>query len=153
MKRVILIVMGLGFAMQSWGQINTKVFTLDLGEPHKESITVEDNNSKKLTIKSKELLAFKLKNGNPYKYKYVINHQLIDFFGMQGYNPMDSIGKVFMRSNNVTDDSLFNENIDTTGIEDEIKKLEEKKNVLVRNKEKGLKGTWDFEINKINEPV
>lgn len=68
MKKVLLIVFALGFAVQGWGQ-ETKVFTLDLGEPHKESITVEGDNSTRLVIKTKELLAFKLKNGNPYKYK------------------------------------------------------------------------------------
>jgi hypothetical protein len=46
-----------------------------------------------LVINTKELLAFKLINGNPYKYKYVINHQFINFFEGQNENPLQLINK------------------------------------------------------------
>ena len=49
--------------------------------------------NKKLVIKSRELLAFNLKNGNPYKYTYIINHKMVNFFEGQVYNPLDSVGK------------------------------------------------------------
>ena len=68
-------------------QIKTKVFTLDLGKPHKGSLTVLKENeddtlvdiTPRLVIKNSELLSFNLINGNPYKYNYIINHKLVNF--------------------------------------------------------------------------
>lgn len=134
MRKVLLIVIALGFAVQVWGQ-ETKVFTLDLGEPHKESITVEGDNSTRLVIKTKELLAFKLKNGNPYKYKYVINHKLVDFFEGQGYNPLDSIGQVLVGNNSATYDFNTTEELRKKEIRDRIQKLEDEKAILIKKKE------------------
>lgn len=82
-------------------QIKTKVFTLDLGKPHKGSLTVLKENeddtlvdiTPRLVIKNSELLSFNLINGNPYKYNYIINHKLVNFFEGQVYNPLDSVGK------------------------------------------------------------
>jgi tetratricopeptide (TPR) repeat protein len=153
MRKVLLIVFALGFAVQVWGQ-ETKVFTLDLGEPHKESITVEGDNSTRLVIKTKELLAFKLKNGNPYKYKYVINHKLVDFFEGQGYNPLDSMGQVLVGNNAVANgNNIIEERLDTAQIKAAIKELEEERATLVKNKESGLKGVWDFKINNIDRRI
>jgi hypothetical protein len=94
MKKKILSVIFLLFVLQSWGQIKTKVFTLNLGEPTTNSLKDSVDESTNLVVKSKELLAFKLVNGNPYKYKYVINHKFVNLFEGQEYNPLDSIGKI-----------------------------------------------------------
>lgn len=115
-KTITFLLLFLGtFYLQA--QIDTKVFTLDLGKPHKGSLRVQTeeevseskskqadddddddddttiHTNKKLVIKSRELLAFNLINGNPYKYSYIINHKVVNFFEGQVYNPLDSVGK------------------------------------------------------------
>lgn len=77
--------------VKSQAQIKTKVFTLNLGEHTLNSLRDSVNSNSKLVIKAKEPLSFKLVNGNPYKYKYVINHKFVNFFDGQGYNPLDSL--------------------------------------------------------------
>lgn len=74
------------------GTIRTTYFVLDLNSPSESSFQ-KSNKDGKLSIKSNELLAFKLKNGNPFKYKYVINHRLVDLFEDASYNPYDSISQ------------------------------------------------------------
>lgn len=76
--------------VKSQAQIKTKVFTLNLGEPTLNSLRDSVNSNSKLVIKAKEPLAFKLVNGNPYKYKYVINHDLITFF-KSDENPLENV--------------------------------------------------------------
>lgn len=153
MKAKLTIIIPLLFLVQVCrGQINSKVFTLDLGKPHENSITVKDDNSPRLVVKTKEPLAFKLVNGNPYKYKYVINHKLVNFFEGQGYNPLDSIGQVLIGNHSATDgNNIITES--TAKIEAAIKELKVKKEILVKKKESGLKGVWDFEINKIDVQI
>ncbi|WP_312298476.1 hypothetical protein [Chryseobacterium sp.] len=94
MKTKILLLLLLGWVGVVYGQIQNKVFVLDLKQPHSNSLKAEENDSKnQLVINTKELLAFKLVNGNPYKYKYVINHQFINFFEGQNENPLQVINK------------------------------------------------------------
>lgn len=99
MKTKIILILSFVFAIQSQAQIQTKVFTLNLGEPTLNSLRDSINSNSKLVIKAKEPLAFKLVNGNPYKYKYVINHRFVNFFEGQGYNPIDSVGKIIGNPN------------------------------------------------------
>lgn len=75
-------------------QIKTSVFTLDLGRPTSGSMLSSDPTEKRLVIPTKTLLSFRLINGNPYKYNYVINHRMVDFFQGQAYNALDSIAKL-----------------------------------------------------------
>lgn len=113
MKQIILILVPLLFSIALFAQndknqnpssdnvqekkIKTTVFTLNLGEPTENALTNSDK-SKRLVLPTKNPLAFKLINGNPYKYKYVINHSLVDFFKDQAYNPLDSISKLTTKS-------------------------------------------------------
>ena len=89
--KLFLFVLFFVLFVKSQAQIQTKVFTLNLGEPTLNSLRDSVNSNSKLVIKAKEPLAFKLVNGNPYKYKYVINHKFVNFFDGQGYNPLDSL--------------------------------------------------------------
>lgn len=94
MKAKILLLFLLSWAGVILGQIQSKVFVLDLKQPHSNSLKVEGSDlENQLVINTKELLAFKLINGNPYKYKYVINHQFINFFEGQNENPLQLINK------------------------------------------------------------
>ena len=81
MKKLILLLFAFGFAVQVLAQdsIKTSVFILDLGNPTRHSLNTTDK-SNKLVFPSRNLLAFELKNGNPYKYRYAINSNVISFF-------------------------------------------------------------------------
>lgn len=148
--KFILAIMTFSFMVQGRGQVKTKVFTLDLGEPHKEAIKAEDDNATRLVVKAKEPLAFRLVNGNPYKYKYVINHKLIDFFEGRGYNPLDSIAKKTVAGYGSEQASGYLGTEGSSGkienIETEIKKLDQERIRLQENKRNGLKGGWDSQI-------
>lgn len=143
-KTITFLLLFLG-AYYAQAQIDTKVFTLDLGKPHKGSLRVqiEDNDTKKdstprLVIKTRELLAFNLVNGNPYKYSYIVNHRLVNFFEGQGYNALDSVAKMIKTSkaNLATNDTS---NADTSN-EDRIKNINQRisdltiKNSALQNK-------------------
>ncbi|WP_265429638.1 hypothetical protein [Chryseobacterium sp. YIM B08800] len=114
MRTKILLLFLFGWVGMVSAQIETKVFELDLGKPSKNALTATDS-SNKLVIKTNQLLSFDLKNANPYKYKYVINHRFVDLYEGQGYNPLDSIGKVVPIKNAMTqnsekkNDSIFQE--------------------------------------------
>nr|WP_298923035.1 hypothetical protein [uncultured Allomuricauda sp.] len=68
--------------IDSCKQVRTKVFELDLGLPHERSLMpiCVEKGFQGLMIKSKQLLAFNLINTNPYKYDYIIENELVDFF-------------------------------------------------------------------------
>lgn len=124
--KLFLTVLFFVLFVKSQAQIQTKVFTLNLGEPTLNSLRDSVNSNSKLVIKAKEPLAFKLVNGNPYKYKYVINHRFVNFFEGQGYNPIDSVGKIIGNpniSNKVVDEKTKLEN-QIKVKEQELKKVE-----------------------------
>lgn len=91
MKTTILILAIFLFGIIGYSQVKTKVIIVDLSEPNKNSIKIyegllcenEDNckcKSKWLSVKSKEMVAIKLINGNPFKYTYKIDTKNISFF-------------------------------------------------------------------------
>lgn len=105
MKKSITIIAVLLFVINSFGQenkpskkqsqpknIKTSVFTLDLGNPSENSLQNSDS-SESLVLPSKNPLAFKIENGNPYKYRYVINSKVVSFFDDVKVNYFDSISK------------------------------------------------------------
>ncbi|MFZ2285086.1 MAG: hypothetical protein WAV86_14530 [Lutibacter sp.] len=162
--KILLILIIVGFAVQSYAQIKTKVFTLNLGEPTLNSIGDSVNSNSRLIIKAREPLAFKLINGNPYKYKYVINHKLVNFFEGQSYNPLDSIKtKSFAGINSETTNGYIGtegSNGDKEKLVDKINTLQKQKKIFNESKKRGLKSNtnWDDrikevdnEINKLNE--
>jgi hypothetical protein len=83
-------------------------------------------------LPSKSPLAFNLINGNPYKYKYVINHKLINFFEGQGYNPFDSIAKMLEKSSISKSGSRAPASLDTLGVA-YISKAENAINIINQN--------------------
>ncbi len=87
MKTKIFILCFLFFAFIGYSQVATKIVTVDLSKPHNKTIQVcEDSlckiidSSKWLSVKSKDLVAIKLINGNPFKYTYKIDTKNISFF-------------------------------------------------------------------------
>lgn len=88
MKTTLFILYFLFFGFIGYSQVKTKVVTVDLSKPHKNSIKIcedlkcenEDNcKSKWLSIKSRDMVSIKLVNGNPLKYNYKIDTKNISF--------------------------------------------------------------------------
>jgi len=94
MKKLLLFISFLAMSVPGMAQIKTEVFTLDLKAPTAQNALTSSGGKKKLVLKTNELLAFSLIDGNPYRYRYVINHKLVNFFENQQTNPFDSIMKV-----------------------------------------------------------
>lgn len=66
--------------------ITTSVITLDLSNPHKNSVK-HSLGRNKLVVKNRNPLAFDLINGNPYRFRYVLNFQKINLFTNVTFNP------------------------------------------------------------------
>ena len=88
MKTTLFILYFLFFGFIGYGQVKTKIVTVDLSKPHENSIKIcedlkcenKDNcKSKWLSIKSKDMVSVKLINGNPLKYNYKIDTKNISF--------------------------------------------------------------------------
>ena len=132
MKKITLLLL---FALLSnlvQSQIKTKVFTLNLEVPTGKALLGSDSINTRLVLPSKSPLAFNLINGNPYKYKYVINHKLINFFEGQGYNPFDSIAKMLEKSSKSKSGSRAPASLDTLEVA-YISKAENATNIINQN--------------------
>ncbi len=109
MKTRLLLIGILLINISMFGQIETKVFTLDLSKPSKNSLTVAPipplvpavpgaptpivDTKKTLSFWSRQPIQFELVNGNPFKYKYVLNNKLVNFFDDKTDNPFDNLKK------------------------------------------------------------
>jgi len=141
MKKLIIIIVML-FVGNSYGQnIKTTVFTLNLDTLTKNALQSSDC-VKRLVIPARNPLAFKLENGNPYKYRYEINSKEVSFFGDAKVNYMDSIPKVIIPK----------KNLETTQVTDtlnEIKKLEsERDSLIAKNKSLTSSGLISLSIKE-----
>ncbi len=76
-----------------FGQIETKVFQLDLSTPGATALTSSLDTKKTLSFWSRQPIQFELVNGNPFKYKYVLNNKLVNFFDDKTDNPFDNLKK------------------------------------------------------------
>ncbi len=106
----------------------TKVLVVDLGTPHDNSITFEKckefdgkefrkcSESKWLSVKSRELIALRLINGNPLKYNYTIGGAPVTFFmNFNEFNNIFKSGKkqdslVLLKHDSYTYKNLLEEN-------------------------------------------
>lgn len=66
--------------------ITTTVITIDLSKPHIGSVN-HSGNKKRLVVKNKDLLAFNLVNGNPFRYRYELNFNKINLFSNVAFDP------------------------------------------------------------------
>nr|WP_315221782.1 hypothetical protein [uncultured Flavobacterium sp.] len=94
MKTKITLLLFVCISFNINAQIKTKVLTLDLSKPQSETLTSSDTTDNRLVFWSKEPLQFQLINGNPFRYKYVINNKMVNFFEDQSNNPLSNIEKV-----------------------------------------------------------
>jgi len=86
MKTTLFILYFLFFEFIGYSQVKTKVVTVDLSKPHENSIRIckdplcqNVDDSKWLSVWSKDKVAIKLINGNPLKYNYKIDTKNISF--------------------------------------------------------------------------
>ncbi|MCD0467244.1 hypothetical protein [Flavobacterium sp. ENC] len=72
--------------------VQVTVFTLNLEDPTNRSLQITSGYlNQRLVLKSKSPISFRVINANPLKYKYVINHEYVDFFKDANYDPADSV--------------------------------------------------------------
>ncbi len=90
--KLLFLTVIFAFAFEVNAQINTKVFILDLGIPNEKAIKISNENDRKtkLVAFNNQPISFQLINGNPYKYRYSINHNLLTFFNSDE-NPLESV--------------------------------------------------------------
>ncbi|OOG19791.1 hypothetical protein BWD42_07795 [Sphingobacterium sp. CZ-UAM] len=137
--------------------IKTRVFTLDLAAPTRNALVDTECESPRLQIRTREPLAFQLINGNPYKYTYVINHNVINLFGNAGVSPIDSLGKLII-GNGTPGAKQEQDDPTTQGIakaQEELKKLEDDLKVAKSNQSKDLTRatSWDKRIQELNDDI
>lgn len=74
--------------------IKTAVFTINLCDPDTNTLSAQIHRIR-LKANTGEPISFELKNGNPFKYKYVINTNMVSFFTSEtnSFNSLDSLRK------------------------------------------------------------
>jgi len=115
MKKIFLLILAVVSIQNSLSQnknttedttkvnITTSVITLDLSKPHEKSIR-HSNNKNKLVVKNRNPLAFNLINGNPFRYRYVLNYNKVNLFTNETFNPSISDLEVQTENNNLDTD-------------------------------------------------
>jgi len=163
MKKVITIVLihlcFNAFAQDCLEKGEIKVFELDLAIPNKNALrSLGTDCSKKLNIHTSNPIAFVLKNANPYKYRYEIGYDFVDFFEDDFEDPFKKGKEATFKSatkSTSTDDDKDIENTDAVKklekeleeeknkgkaqllkLEIELAKLKNEKNILESKKEK-----------------
>lgn len=88
MKKIYLLLVLTLYFQNALAQdsIQTTIITLDLSSPHPASLK-HSGNKNKLVVLNKEPLAFNLINGNPYRYRYVLNFNKVNLFTNVSFNP------------------------------------------------------------------
>ncbi len=112
-------------------KLETTVITIDLSRPHKNSV-IHSGGQKRLVLKNKNLLAINLINGNPFRYKYVLNYKKINLFNEKSFsiNPSDTLSSPrdeFLNAYNTKEAGL-----DSTRISNALETI---KNSLISQKE------------------
>lgn len=95
MRKILLLILFLLFFQNLFSQdrngdsntnITTTVITLSLSKPSEKSIN-HSNNRNKLVVKNRDPLAFNLVDGNPFRYRYVLNYNKVNMFTNETFNP------------------------------------------------------------------
>ena len=95
MKKILLLIFVISFIQNLFSQdedgiketnITTTVITLNLSKPNEKSVN-HSNNKNKLIVKNRNPLAFNLVDGNPFRYRYVLNYNKVNLFTNETFNP------------------------------------------------------------------
>lgn len=133
MKTIINILSVICFGLMGHSQVQTKLITVDLNQPHKNSITIyNDGNqlsldceSKWLSVKSRDMISIQLVNGNPFKYSYKI-----DTKEMLLHSTVDKTEQNSSFAPEELDPQNFNDGIESLTTTDSISDLEAKNEAL-----------------------
>ncbi|MDX6183984.1 hypothetical protein SGQ44_17400 [Flavobacterium sp. Fl-77] len=116
--KTTLFILYLFFGFIGYSQVATKVIEVDLGKPHKKSITIYTDSlstaldsSKWLSVRSRDVVAIKLINWNPLKHTYKIDTKELSFFNDK--KKLDSIieGIKVLVNNEIPELVLLNDSI------------------------------------------
>ncbi|MFP2995165.1 hypothetical protein ABN763_04615 [Spongiivirga sp. MCCC 1A20706] len=174
--RISLSVIFILFSVQSYCQ-ETKVFVLDMASPKVNSfasICIENDSAdclkEKLSVKTNQLLAFKLKNANPFKYTYELNKKTLDLFSdskarfekkqegvidlIKKTSPTDQESEAGKAINGVTTIEAFTSKIDTlkttvSNLSDEISEIKVRNQELSSETKLIEYTSFDFEIQSL----
>jgi hypothetical protein len=127
MKKFLLI-FPLFLCVQVFSQIENTVITIDLSKPYLGNVKIENGSDTivsdakidQLEFNYKNTLSFQFVNGNPLKYKYVINNKQVSLFDNQD-NPLDLKNLVNSSSNNQKDGMAYSikRDADLDGVADD----------------------------------
>ena len=127
--------------------INTNVFTLNLSKPSRTSLKSSEKNSKRLSFRSRDLIQFEVVGGNPFKYKYVINNKLIDFFDDKSEQPIKKIEDALKLQQTAGVQTAEASEVDK---DSEIKELTQLKNKITTSGVKSVSSDLFIKENKIS---
>lgn len=156
MKAICLLLVLFLFSCGGKKSITTNVYTLNLSNPSPTSIS-STSDAKRLIIQSREPLSLELQGGNPFKYKYVINNKLINFFEDKSENPLQTLQTSLGKRNETVEKTKEEENDEKKQeekkqLEENNKKLDELSTLKKRLSNNG-KSSESPEIKWVNETV
>ena len=99
MKQVlkkVVVLLCFAFALTKASGQETKVVTLDVGRPSSTAFRIGEDTTtcKSLKVKHNALLALQLKNTNPYKFTYELNHEVFDVFAKEQTEFTELLGRI-----------------------------------------------------------
>ena len=162
MKKIILAI-SLIFSGLIFSQCDgsTKVFELDLSKPSKNSLIAIDSCSKTriykgLTMRTTRPVSLRLKNVNPFKYSYEINHNFINFFEEDFENSINEAKNVFqeasLENKNAKNDSVNNVDKELNFKNNNKDEIKHKLDILQREIEESQISQREFE-SRIKEDI
>lgn len=110
MRKLSLTLLALTFMLNGYAQVKTQIVTIDLSNPTTRTLSIKRENLKntstsnefvdvnKLVLPNRQLMVFEIKNGNPFKYNYSINHKTVNFyedvsFDWSNFKAVEGFGK------------------------------------------------------------
>jgi hypothetical protein len=161
MKKILIIILVLVSIQNSFSQgtetikettittteetnITTTVITLDLSKPTEKSIN-HSSNKNKLIVNNRNPLAINLINGNPMRYRYVLNYNKVNLFTNETFNPsISDLNK---------DEAGILKDTDGDGIPDSLDESPVTPNALTENIIKALQSGIKIKILEFKKSI
>jgi hypothetical protein len=161
--KFIFFLLFISLVASSQEKITTNVFTLNLSKPSTESLKSTDKKSKTLSIQSREPLQLELEGGNPFKYNYVINNKLVNFFEDKSDNPLAKVQSIINKqpvtgTTSEEEKSIKDKAKEVSDLEKELERLKkEKKELTAKGRQTHLREIQEVDAkietatNNVNE--